>query len=54
MSSSHFFAACLLAIHLLTRATPYALVYSMEVVLTIEVEISSLRILMETKLEEAE
>ena len=37
-----------------TGATPFSLVYGMEAVLPIEVEISSLRILMEAKLEEAE
>ena len=37
-----------------TRAIPFSLVYGMEVVLPIEVEIPSLRGLMETKLEEAE
>jgi hypothetical protein len=37
-----------------TGATPFSLVYGMEAVLPIEVEIPSLRILMETKLEEAE
>ena len=37
-----------------TRATLLSLVYGMEDVLPIEVEISSLRVLMETKLEEAE
>ena len=37
-----------------TRATPYSLVYRMEVVLPIEVEIPSLWILREVKLEEAE
>ncbi|RDX83652.1 Gag-Pol polyprotein, partial [Mucuna pruriens] len=36
------------------RATPYSLVYGMEVVLPIEVEIPSLRVLMEAELEEAE
>ena len=35
-------------------ATPYSLVYGMEVVLPIEVEIPSLRVLKEEKLEEAE
>ena len=35
-------------------ATPFSLVYGMEAVLPIEVEISSLRVLMEAKLEEAE
>ncbi|XP_027368366.1 uncharacterized protein LOC113874337 [Abrus precatorius] len=35
-------------------AIPYSLVYGMEVVLPIEVEIPSLRVLMETKLDEAE
>ena len=37
-----------------TRATPFLLVYGMKVVLLIEVEIPSSRVLMETKLEEAE
>ncbi|PKI67587.1 hypothetical protein CRG98_012010 [Punica granatum] len=37
-----------------TGATPYSLVYSMEAVLPIEVEIPSMRILAETELEEAE
>ena len=37
-----------------TRATPFSLVYEMETVLPIEVEISSLRVLMKEKLEEAE
>ncbi|XP_052735520.1 uncharacterized protein LOC128197506 [Vigna angularis] len=37
-----------------TGATPFSLVYGMEAVLPFEVEIPSLRVLMETKLEEAE
>ena len=37
-----------------TRATQYSLVYGMEVVLPIEVEISSLQLLRELELEEAE
>ena len=37
-----------------TWAIPFSLVYGMEVVLPFEVEIPSLRVLMETKLEEAE
>jgi hypothetical protein len=37
-----------------TGATPFSLVYGMEAVLPIEVEIPSIRVLMETKLEEAE
>ena len=37
-----------------TEATPYSLVYGMEAVLPIEVEISSLRVLKEVELEEAE
>ena len=37
-----------------TGAIPFSLVYGMEVVLPIEVEIPSLRVLMETKLEEVE
>ena len=37
-----------------TRATRFFLVYGMEVVLPIEVEIPSLRMLMETKLDEVE
>ena len=36
-----------------TRATPFSLVYGMEAVLPIEVEILSLRVLMEAKLEKA-
>ena len=43
-----------IAIRTSTRATPFLLVYGMEAVLPIEVEISSLRVLMEEKLEEAE
>lgn len=37
-----------------TGATPFSLVYGMEAVLPIEVEIPSLRVLMEAKLEESE
>ncbi|PKI42557.1 hypothetical protein CRG98_037075 [Punica granatum] len=37
-----------------TRAIPYSLVYGMEVVLPIEVEIPSMRVLAESELEEAE
>jgi len=37
-----------------TGATPYSLVYGMEAVLPIEVEIPSMRVLMEAKLDEAE
>ena len=37
-----------------TRATPFSLVYGMEAVLPIEVEILFLRVLMEMKLEEVE
>ena len=37
-----------------TGATPYSLIYGLEAVLPIEVEISSLRVLREVKLEEAE
>ena len=37
------------SIHVSTRATPYSLVYGSEVVLSIEVEIQSLRVLAETK-----
>ena len=36
-----------------TGATPFSLVYGMEAVLPIEIEIPSLRVLMEAKLEEA-
>ena len=36
------------------RATPYSLVYGMEVVLPIEIEIPSLRVLREVELEKAE
>ena len=42
------------AIRTSTEATPFSLVYGMEVILPIEVEILSLRVLMEAKLEEAE
>ena len=42
------------AVRTSTRATPFTLVYGMEVVLPIEVEISSLQVLMEAKLEKAE
>ena len=37
------------SIHASTGATPYSLVYGCEVVLPIEVEIQSLRVLVETK-----
>ncbi|EOY03788.1 RNA-directed DNA polymerase (Reverse transcriptase), Ribonuclease H [Theobroma cacao] len=37
-----------------TGVTPYSLVYGIEAVLPVEVEISSLRVLMETELEDAE
>ena len=37
------------SIHASTRATPYSLVYGSEVVLSIQVEIQSLRVLVETK-----
>jgi hypothetical protein len=37
-----------------TRATPYSLVYRMEAVLPVEVEIPSLKILSQTELDEAE
>ena len=36
------------------KATPFLLVYGMEAFILIEVEIPSLRVLIETKLEEAE
>ena len=37
-----------------TVATPFSLVYGTDAVLPVEVEIPSLRVLMETKLDEAE
>ena len=37
-----------------TGVTPFSLVYGMDVVLPVEVEIPSLRVLMDTKLDEAE
>ena len=37
-----------------TGATPFSLVYGMEAVLPIEVEIPSLRVMMDVKLDEAE
>ena len=42
------------AVRTSTRATPYSLVYEMEAVLPIKVEIPSLRVLREIELEEAE
>ncbi|KAA0047924.1 Gypsy retrotransposon integrase-like protein 1 [Cucumis melo var. makuwa] len=36
------------------EATPFSLAYGMEAVLSLEVEISSLRVIMEAKLDEAE
>jgi len=41
-------------VHTSTRTTPFSLVYGMEVVLPFEVEIPSLRVLLEAKLEEVE
>ena len=41
------------AVRMSTRATPFSLVYGMEAIFPIEIEISSLRVLMEAKLEEA-
>jgi hypothetical protein len=43
-----------IAIRTSTRATPYSLVYGMEAVMPLEVEIPSLRVLMDLELEEAE
>ena len=40
-------------VHTSTGETPFSLVYGMEVVLPVEVEIPSLRVIMETKLTEA-
>lgn len=42
------------SVHTSTRATPYSLVYGMEIVQPIEVEIPSLRIIMEADIDEAE
>ena len=42
------------SIHTSTRATPFSLVYGMEAVLPVEVEIPSLRVLMDLELDEAE
>lgn len=42
------------SVHTSTGVTPYLLVYGMEVVLPIEVEIPSLRLIMEADLDEAE
>ena len=36
-----------------TRATPYSLIYGMEAVVSIELEISSLRVIAEYKMEES-
>ena len=43
-----------IAVRTSTGATPYSLVYGMEVVVPLEVEIPSLRVLMESGLEETE
>ena len=43
-----------IAVRTSTKATPFSLVYGMKAVLPIQVEIPSLRVLMETKLKEAE
>jgi len=42
------------SVRILTGATPFSLVYKMEVVLPFEVEVPSLRILSESGLEESE
>ena len=42
------------AVRTSTRATPFSLVYEMEAILLIKVEIPSLRVLLEAKLEKAE
>lgn len=42
------------SIHTSTRATPYSLVYDMETVLPIKVEMSSLRILLDAQIDERE
>ena len=46
--------AYLTSVRTSTEAIPFSLVYGMEVVLPLEVQIPSLRVLIETKLEEAE
>ena len=46
--------ACRTGVRISTGATPYSLVYGIKVVLPIEVEISSFRVLREVELEEAE
>ena len=51
----HFaFHAYRIAICTFTRTTPFSLVYNMEVVLPIEVRISSLQVLIEIELDEVE
>lgn len=42
------------SVRTLTGETPFSLVHDMEVVLPVEMEIPSLKVLMETKLEESE
>ena len=42
------------SVRMSTRATPFSLVYGMEVVLPVDVEIPSMRVLMEAELSEAE
>jgi hypothetical protein len=53
MLSFALHAYCI-AVRTSTGATPYSLVYGMKVVMPLEVEIPSLRVLMDSELEEAE
>ncbi|XP_050908948.1 uncharacterized protein LOC127122693 [Lathyrus oleraceus] len=54
LSSKFFLNGYINSVCTSTRATPYSLVYGMEVVLPIEVEIPSLRVIMEADLNEVE
>jgi hypothetical protein len=51
---SYVFHAYRTTIKTSTSATPYSLVYRMEALMPLEVEISSLRVLMDAKLKELE
>ncbi|KAI5391257.1 hypothetical protein KIW84_076197 [Lathyrus oleraceus] len=47
-------SSCRISVRTSTGATPFSLVYGMEAVLPVEVQIPSLRVLMDVKLREAE
>lgn len=51
---SHALHTYRVAVRILTSATPYSLVYGMEVAMSLEIEFSSLKVLMKFNLEEVE